>query len=151
MWTTPVPAAIAALRDMVVGCASAVSFGLAQGRFHYPKVTMHGSNAATRPHAELDEVDHVRTRYSEQGVAGNPSGTLICTIHADSTVPAMEELARNICNELLAQSTGLPLRGANAGRASDPTPAARAADQTTGDTAAEFISITITIEWGLTA
>lgn len=148
-WTTPVPPAVSAFRDMLVACPSAVTFGLVQARFHYPKASMSGASGATRPHAEIDELNSVRDRYAEQGVIGNPSGTLICTIHSESTISTMEELSRNLCSELLAQSTGLPIRSANAGRASDPTPGARAADATTATNTAAFTSITLTVEWGL--
>lgn len=148
-WTTPIPPAVSAFRDMLVACSSAVSFGLVQARFHYPKASMHGAGAATRPHAEIDETNSVRERYAEAGVLGNPSGTLFCTIHAESSISTLEELARNLCSELVSQSTGLPIRSCNAGRASDPTPGQRAADATTADNVAEFRSITITVEWGL--
>lgn len=148
-YTTPVPPAIGAFRDMMVACASAVSFGLVQARFHYPKVSMHGAGAGTRPLCILDEMDSTRERYAEPGVLGNPRGVLTATIHAESTISTLEDLARSLCSELLAQSTGLPLRSANAGRASDPTPGQRAADATTADNLSDIREITITVEWGL--
>jgi len=148
-YTTPVPPAIGAFRDMVVACASAVSFGLVQARFHYPLIDMNTSGSATMPCCLLDESGSQRERYAEAGVLGNPSGTLTATIHSDSSISTLEELARSLCSELLGQSTGLPLRSATAGRSSNQTPGQRAADDTTADAKAGFRSIMITVEWGL--
>lgn len=150
VYVSPVPDAIAAARDMIVACASAATYGLTSGRFHYPTATMSGASADTRPLAILDQVHISRERYAESGVLGNPSGTITATIYSDAdTISTMESLAEDICSELLAQSTGLPLRSAVPGRASDPTPGQRAADQTTADNTSQFRAITITIEWGL--
>ncbi len=148
-WTTPIPAAVSAFRDMIVACASSVSFGLVQANIHYPKAVVTGTGAESRPFAVLTEVSHNRSRYAEAGVLGNPSGTLTATIHAESTVSTLEELARNICSELTQQSTGLPLRSAVCTLSSDPTPGQRAADLTTADNTAEIREVTITVEWGL--
>lgn len=149
-WTTPVPDALTAARTMLVACASAVTAGLAEARFHYPTATMNGASADTRILCVLDQVALSRDRYAEGGVLGNPSGTITATIYSDdATISTLESLAEDLCSELLAQSTGLPIRSAVPGRASDPTPGQRAAEQTTADNTAQFRAITVTIEWGL--
>lgn len=149
-YVSPVPDAIAAARDMIVACASAVAFGLVSARFHYPTVALSGGSADTRPCCILDQVDFSRDRYAEPGVLGNPRGTIVATIYSNSdTAATMESLAEDLCSELLAQSTGLPLISAVPSRASDPTAGARAADQTTADNTSQFIAVSITIEWGL--
>ena len=47
VWTTPVPDALVNIRTMLVACASAVTAGLAEARFHYPTATMNGASADT--------------------------------------------------------------------------------------------------------
>ena len=150
VWTAPVPDAVVALRTMLVACASAVSAGLAEARFHYPTATMNGSSADTRMLAVLDQVSFSRNKYAEGGVLGNPTGTITCTIFSDSdTISTMESLAEDLCSELLSQSTGLSITSAVPSRASDPTPGQRAAEATTADNTAQFRSVTLTIDWGL--
>ncbi len=149
-WTSPVPDAITAARDMIVACASAATASLTSGTFHYPTITMSGTYADSRPCVIMDQITITRDRYAEPGVLGNPSGTIVATIYLDSsTISTMESLAEDICSELLAQSTGLPLRSAVPGRCSDPTSGQRAADATTADNTSYFRSISVTIEWGL--
>ncbi len=149
-WTSPVPDAITAARDMIVACASAATASLTSGTFHYPTIAMSGASADSRPCVIMDQIHTARDRYAEQGVLGNPSGTIVATIYMDNaTVPTMESLAEDICSELMSQATGLPLRSAVPSRASDPTPGQRAADATTADNTSFFRCISVTIEWGL--
>ncbi len=149
-WTSPVPDAISAARDMIVACAASVTAGLTSGTFHYPTITMSGTSADSRPCVIMDQIHIARDRYAEQGVLGNPSGTIVATIYIDNaTISTMESMAEDICSELMSQSTGLPLRSAVPSRVSDPTPGQRAADATTADNTSYFRAISITIEWGL--
>lgn len=150
VYVSPVPDAIAAARDMIVACASAVTAGLSSGRFHYPTIALTGTSADTRPACILDQLSFSRDRYAEPGVLGNPRGTISATIYSDtSTISDLESLAEDICSELISQSTGLPIISAVPTRASDPTPAQRAADSTTADNTASFRTVSIIIEWGL--
>lgn len=153
-WDNP-PAAVSALRDMIVACASAVSAGLVQANFHYPTLALGSDDTTTpdaRPMCVIAEDDSHRTPYAEPGVAGLPGGLLFATLYSDDlSTGEIEELADNIVNELLLSVSGLPNISASRQRASEPTPGQLAADDTAGNSTAAYSGITISITYGLRA
>jgi hypothetical protein len=103
---------------------------------------------AAKPYLVLAETDCVRRRFAEQGATPAFSGTLKVDIFSDTkTTGEMEILGRNVCSELLSQSTGLPLRSASSDLANEPEPGQRAADEDVS--AASFTSITVIVEYGI--
>lgn len=153
MWSNP-PAAVDALRTMLVACASAISAGLVTAAVHYPDAAAGSDDASTRdtlPRAILAETAHTRRRYAEAGVAGLPGGSLSISLQVDTDPGTLETLARSLADELIAQSTGLPLVSVDVGLCSDPTPGQRAAVDGDATTLAKFRTITLAVEWGLSA
>lgn len=152
-WTNP-PDVIVELRAMLVACASAVAAGLVQANVHYPFAIAESDDATSpdsMPRALVEESTHTRTRYAESGVAAIPGGTLGIRIDAELDIGQLEELGRDLASELASQSTGLPVQSVTVGNAVQESAARRAADATSGDTKAAYRSISLTIEWGLTA
>jgi hypothetical protein len=75
----------------------------------------------------LAESEHSRKTYAA-GAGGIPGGKIVVSLYfaESNTTGTIEELCRNLCSELLAQTTGLPITDASATLASEPTPEARA-------------------------
>lgn len=143
VWTNP-PASLTAFRSMLVACASAVTSGLTSGQVHYPSAS-YGAEAGTPetlPYAILSETEHSRKTYAA-GAGGLPSGKIQCTLYfaESNTTGTIETLCRNLCSELLAQTTGLPITDASASLASEPTPESRASTA--------VIMANLEITWGI--
>lgn len=154
MWDENPPAAVDALADMIVACASAVTAGLTSARMHYPAASITNDDTTTAdplPLCEIGEESAGRTPYCEPGVRGLPGGTLVATIYADMSTGELETLADSICEELNLSVTGLANVNASRVRASEPTPGQRAAADSTGATVPAITAISINVSYGLRA
>lgn len=151
-WTNP-PTAVTEMRTMLLASSSFTGAGFASGNVHYPAAALdsvNSSTADTLPVCVLAEEAQERTRYAE-GARGLPTGTIAIVLYVDTDTGTLEALARSILDDLLllGQSQGLPIRSGSVGLCSDATSAQLAADET--DTQAKHRSITITVDYGLTA
>jgi hypothetical protein len=130
VWENP-PAAVSAMRTMILACASAVAYGITTDRIHYPAAALHSDDATTDDPLPLiviaDDLS-ARQRYAEIGVPGVPGGSLTLIVHSSATTGLIETFADDLCRELQALSTGLPITGAQRVRASEPSPGQRAAE-----------------------
>ncbi len=77
------------------------------------------------------------------GAEALPGGSLLIIIRAAMTTGELEQFARNILDELLAQQTGIPFTTGEVGACSDPSPAKQAGGVVTR-------AINIALQWGLT-
>jgi hypothetical protein len=153
MSLTSPPAAVTAIRDMLLACASVTGAGIDTNRIWYPFAVAESddaTSAAAMPRIVLGEESYTRNRYAE-GARGLAAGTLTIVLQNDADVGTLETLARTICDELelLSHSQGLANLRCNTALAAQPDAQQLAADET--DTASKFGSITITAEYGLTA
>lgn len=156
MWpTTTIPPAVSALRDMLDACPSWTDAGGAQSHVHYPTINPSGvlDNACAMPAALIERMATHRRPYAE-GARALPSGELQLHLYLDvATFPGIsdaEAFADVIADELLQQEPGLMLNDATVGEASDPTPAALAANQAPHSFTA-YRSVTISLQYGLSA
>jgi hypothetical protein len=153
MSLTNPPPAVTAFADMLIACSSVSAFGITStSAAWYPSVdnVSTSSTSAAKPYVVIEESTHTRTRFAEAGATSTFGGELKATFVSDSkTTGEMEILGRAVVGELLALSTGLPLRSASAELSGEPDGAIRAADET--DTAASYISIDVTVSYGLEA
>ena len=153
MSLTNPPPAVTALRDMIIACASAIAAGIVTARVWYPAAVAESDDAtasAAMPRVILGEESYTRNRYAE-GARGLPQGTLTAVIQNDTDVGTLETLARALCDDLefLSHSQGLANVRCNVGLAAEPDAGQRAADET--DTSAQFASISIAVEYGLSS
>lgn len=147
------PAAVDQLKSQIIACASAIAASIGSSSIHYPQAALSTDDATSadaRPLVVLAELQH-RRQCIGGGAISLPSGTLSATIHADLAAGVLEKLGRDIANELNAQAPGLPALSAEAGLCTDPTPGARAVEDSTVTDNAAFRSITITVTYGLLA
>jgi hypothetical protein len=155
MSLTNPPPAVTALRDMLLACTSVTGAGIATGNIWYPSAVAESDDATAvdaLPRAIIGEESFTRSRYAE-GARGIPSGTLGVVLQVDTDVGTIETLARSIVDdlELLSHSQGLANVRCTVGLAAEPDKAQIAADDTSGDTSAKFATITMTVDYGLTA
>lgn len=155
MSLTNPPAAVTALRDMLLSCSSVTGAGIDTDKIWYPSAVAESDDATTPdplPRIVLGEDAYTRNRYAE-GARGLPQGTLTVVLNVDTDAGTIETLARSISDdlELLSHSSGLANVSCQTGLAAEPEPSQRAADDTTGDTSAKFCTIVITVNYGLNA
>jgi hypothetical protein len=150
------PPALTAFSTMLLACSSLTTFGVTTAAQHwYPSAANEADDATTpvtKPYLVLSEITHTRTKFAEAGATSAFGGTLRATVFADpatKTVGALEILGRAVCGDLLALSSGLPIRSATCELAGEPDAGIRAADES--DTASSIVSIDITVEYGLEA
>lgn len=146
MTLTNPPAAVEALRDMLLNCATITTdLLMTTGDLWYPKAAKDpdAGSATSLPFAVLAETDHNRSRYAA-GAGGMPTGSLTCVLYvATEDVGIMEQYARDLADELMILQTGLPITDVNTTLAEEPATSAKHTTPTT--------SITLEIEWGLTS
>ncbi len=153
MTLTNAPASVTALSAMLAACSSATTAGMTAANHWYPFAVAESDDTTTPtplPRMILGSDAHTRQRYAE-GAYGLPQGQLTIVLQVDADVGTIETLARNIADDLeyLSQTTGLPNDRCQVGTPADPAAGQRAADET--DTSAKFATITIAVDYGLTA
>lgn len=151
-WDTPTPAAISAMRSMLLACPSLVAAGIDTARVHYPSATPFDDGEALDP-LPLVEIDRERADVQRIAAGGGLtySGQLMVTILADLSVAELEDLADAVGKELISQETGLPLGSPSVGRCTDITRGAEAVqdDDTTQPSAIQWRSITLAVPYGM--
>lgn len=149
------PPAVTAIRDMLLACSSITGAGITTTSIWYPTAVAESDDATpvdALPRIIVAEDSFTRVRYAE-GARGLPTGSLSIVLCVDTDAGTLETLGRAVCGDLefLSQTQGLANLTASVGMASDPDAAQIAADDTTGDTASRFCTITITASYGLNA
>jgi len=143
MTLTNAPATVTQLETQVAACPCVIAKG-AQANIWYPNISL---KTVTLPAILLVEVSQERTRYAE-GAVPLISGTFKIVFYEAGTDPGdMETFARQLILELGEQYYGLCFRSYQVGRCSDPTPGQRAVAD--GKPSADYRSITITVQYGL--
>lgn len=155
MWpTTAVPSQLTALKSQLNACASWVTAGGATGQIHYPQINPSGvvGSADTLPAALLERGQLRRIKYAE-GAKGVPAGSLAITLYLSSSTytsaSACEALADAIAEELTATDAGLPITEVEVEEASDPSPAAKAAKETSPAKVTDFRTVRMVVQYGL--
>ncbi len=137
-WEDP-PRIIARLREHLEACAS---WKGGPDNVHYPTMGTLADEELTA--AVLADVSRGQQVYAA-GAGPLHGGSLLVLLYVRGSDSSgyIEQLARDIASELLAQQTGIPFTTAEVGLCSDPSPA-----KVAGGTAVR--SISITLSWGLT-
>lgn len=146
-YTNP-PPVVDSLKTMLA--ASTTYAATYSTRTHYPSADISGENA-TADALPLGVIFHEAARRKKYavGAAGLAGGTLRLVLYRATDVGTLEAEGQAILSELLALDTGLALQDGDVGPCSDPMPGARAANAT--GTVTEYRTITITLNYGLTA
>lgn len=146
MTLTAPPPAVEALRDMLLACAAVTSAGIATGSIWYPAAAFDpdAGSADALPAILIVQEGVSRSSYAA-GAQGLPGGSLTATVFlsgASSSIGAVEDLANDIAQQLMGQSTGLPITTVDV----DP-----AQSITRGQVAGgvSFYCCTISLTWGL--
>jgi hypothetical protein len=136
-WEDP-PAVVDRLRDHLMACDSWPG-GI--DNVHYPTMPNLGTEELIA--AVLADVSRAQQVYAA-GTGPLHGGSLLVVLYvpAAESTGTLEQLARDIADELLAQQDGIPFISAEVGICSDPSPA-----KVAGGTAVR--SIAVTISWGL--
>jgi hypothetical protein len=115
-WTNAT-ATITQLRTQLVAC---VAWTPGQDAIHYPSYDF--ATPVTTSIAVLAESSQKR-RYWASGAGGLISGRLTVTLHSTALdVGQLEELARTLGQQLLAQSTGFLFQDFETGLSTEPKP-----------------------------
>ncbi len=152
-WPTgTIPGQITQLRTQWNASASWLAAGGLQAQIHFGYCNVAGvqGTADVLPAMLIQSSTTKRQPFAE-GAAGVLQGQFTCILYGDlSAFPYaanLEALADLIIGEVTAQETGMLWGEPTRSDASDPTPAANAAD--TAGTVTNFRSISITLPWGI--
>lgn len=131
---------VSALRDMVFALPTVVGLGWATSMYHFPRAVPVNEAGAAVDALPLFEVEDLGEDNSSNIAGGTPlsSGGLTLSLAANLTAGQLESICQAIAKELRAAQVGLPITNAQAGKASDITVAAEAAQDSTGAAAGQI-------------
>lgn len=130
------PALLEQLRTQLLACAAWTG---GPDNVHYPKAQ--DLAAEEFPLAVLADTGRNPVAYAV-GAAPIHGGTLLVLVYASDSSGYVEQLGRDLADQLLAQQTGILFTSAEVGLSSEPSPAKIAAGS-------DIRSIAITLSWGL--
>ena len=138
-----VPPAVTAMRDMLSASATFIAAGGSQSTVHYPEVTL--AVGVTLPACLIIQDEETRTVYAS-GSGALPTGRIRIEYYQNALAAVVEAAAFGIAQDIAASTTGLLIRSATAGLASDPS-AGESASLADGDTF-QFRVCTLTVDYG---
>ncbi len=132
---TDASAYLTQFRTQLAACAA---WTAGSSAIHYPEIDW---ASVTLPVMVVAEESRGSEQYAS-GAVGLRTGTLKAVIYSSGTIGAVEVLADSIIEQMLAQQSGIPIRGATRGLCGDATDAMIAAS-------GEVRGVEIMFEYGL--